>query len=89
MGLFNEPSYEAGSFSHHCNLHRFLQPEVLRLQPWVLSQGNKASKPLTVTPVGVAVVGETPSLTGEFIGETHRVLEHTQTTHLGISTRRA
>ena len=27
----------------------------------------------------VAVVGETPSLTGEFIGETHRVLECTQT----------
>ena len=26
---------------------------------------------------GVAVVGETPSLTGEFVGETHRVLEHT------------
>ena len=29
--------------------------------------------------VGVAAAGETPSLTGEFIGETHRVLEHTQT----------
>ena len=29
--------------------------------------------------------GETHSLTGEFIGETHRVLEHI---HLGISTRR-
>ena len=28
--------------------------------------------------MGVAVVGETSSLTGEFIGETHRVLEHTQ-----------
>ena len=25
-----------------------------------------------------AVVVETPNLTGEFIGETHRVLEHTQ-----------
>ena len=25
-----------------------------------------------------AAVGETPSLTGEFVGETHRVLEHTQ-----------
>ena len=25
------------------------------------------------------VAGETPSLTGEFVGETHRVLEHTQT----------
>ena len=30
-------------------------------------------------PVGVAAVGETPSLTGEFVGETHRVLECTQT----------
>ena len=30
-------------------------------------------------PVGVAVVGETPSLTGEFVGETHEVLECTQT----------
>ena len=47
-------------------------------QPWVLSQGNKASKPLTVKPVGVAVVGETPSLTGEFIREPHRVPECTQ-----------
>ena len=28
--------------------------------------------------MGVEVVGETPSLTREFIGETHRVLEHTQ-----------
>ena len=27
----------------------------------------------------VVVVGRTPSLTGEFVGETHRVLEHTQT----------
>ena len=29
--------------------------------------------------MGVEVAGESPSLTGEFIGETHRVLEHTQT----------
>ena len=29
--------------------------------------------------MGVALVGETPSLTGEFVGETHRVLECTQT----------
>ena len=29
-------------------------------------------------PVGVEVAGETPSLTGEFVGETHRVLECTQ-----------
>ena len=31
------------------------------------------------TPVGVEAAGETSSLTGELIGETHRVLEHTQT----------
>ena len=30
-------------------------------------------------PVGVAAAGETPSLKGEFVGETHRVLECTQT----------
>ena len=32
------------------------------------------------TPVGVeTAVGETPSLTGEFLGETHRGLERAQT----------
>ena len=46
--------------------------------------GNKASKPLIENPLGVEVaVGETPSLTGEFTGETHRVLERTQTHLLG------
>ena len=29
------------------------------------------------TPVGVVVVGETPTPTGEFVGETDNVLEHT------------
>ena len=29
--------------------------------------------------MGVAAAGQTPSLTGEFVGETHRVLEGTQT----------
>ena len=48
---------------------------VLRVPVW----GNKASKPLAVKPVGVAMAGETPSLIGVFIGETHKVLEHTQT----------
>ena len=33
--------------------------------------------------VGVLAVGETPSFTGEFTGETHRVLECTQATSLG------
>ena len=33
--------------------------------------------------MGVEEAGETPSLTEEFTGETHRVLEHTHTTHSG------
>ena len=41
MGSSNRLSCETGSFSCHCNLHRFLQPEVLKLsfptpQPWVV-----------------------------------------------------
>ena len=28
--------------------------------------------------MGVVAAGETLTLTGEFVGETHRVLEHTQ-----------
>ena len=33
---------------------------------------------MTENPVGVEVPGETPSLAGEVVGETHRVLEHKQ-----------
>ena len=41
--------------------------------------GNKVSKPLAEKNLwGVEDMGETPILTGEFVGETHRVLEHTQ-----------
>ena len=41
------------------------------------------------TPVRVVVAtGETPSLTGEFVGETHRAQEHTQTHTMGSSTRK-
>ena len=41
MGFSNGLSYETGSFSHHWNSHRFLQPEALqlyfpRLEPWVV-----------------------------------------------------
>ena len=50
-----------------------------RLGNRVPALGKKASKPLAVKTCGIAAVVETPSLTGEFIGETHRVLEHTQT----------
>ena len=40
VGLSEELSCEAGSFSHHCTPHRVLQTEVLRLyfpalEPWV------------------------------------------------------
>ena len=36
------------------------------------------------TPLGVeAAAGETPSLTGEFVGETYRGLKHTQPHPLG------
>ena len=39
-------------------------------------QRNKASNLGLKTPVGVeAPAGEAPILTGEFVGETHRVLE--------------
>ena len=42
-------------------------------------QGNKASNLWLKTTMGVeAAVGKTPSLTGEFIGETHRGLERAQ-----------
>ena len=47
-------------------------------QPRVI-QKRKPQKLWLQKPVGVAVAGETPSLTGECIGETHRVLECTQT----------
>ena len=39
--------------------------------------GNKPQNLWLQKPVGVVAGGDTPSLTGEIIGETHRVLEHT------------
>ena len=45
------------------------------MQPKVTAQEEKASQPLIVKTCGGAVVGKTPNLTGEFVGETHRVLE--------------
>ena len=48
------------------------------VQPRILVQGNNASKPLAEKSVGVEVAGETPSLTGKLVGETHGVIEHTQ-----------
>ena len=47
------------------------------MQPRVPVWRNKASKPLKKL-VGVAVVKEPLGLTGEFVGETHVVLECTQ-----------
>ena len=53
-------------------------------KPRAPAQGNKASNHLVKTPVGVeAAAGETPSLTGELVGETHRGLEHAQAHPLG------
>ena len=57
-----------------------------QLTPWswtsqVLELKNKIlflKPPPPKKPVGVVVVEETPSLTGEFVGGTHRVLECTQ-----------
>ena len=48
------------------------------MQPRVAVWGNKALKLMTEKNCEVAVVGETPSLIGEFAGEAHRVLESTQ-----------
>ena len=54
------------------------------VQPRAPARGNKASNLWLKTPVGVEVAaGETPSLTGEVIGETHRGLECAQAHPLG------
>ena len=55
------------------------QEEQQITQPRVPAWGNKASKPQIESVVSVVSLGDTPNLTGEFIGETHRILEHTQT----------
>ena len=53
-------------------------------QPRVPVWGHKASNHWLKTPVGVeAAAGETPSLTGELLGETHRGLERAQAHPLG------
>ena len=44
---------------------------------------KKINKPLAVKILGVAAVGETPSLTEEFVGETYMVLECIKTHLLG------
>ena len=60
---------------------------------WEEQQGNKTDHTTQGSSMGkktfktsgwknlweLAVVGEIPSLTGEFFGETYRVLDHTQT----------
>ena len=57
-------------------------------QPQAPAQGNNASNLGLKAPLGVGAAGETPSLTGEVVGETHRVLECAQA-HSGTSTRGA
>ena len=46
--------------------------------PRVPAQGNKASEPLTGNTCGGSVAGEIPSLAGESVGRTHRILERIQ-----------
>ena len=48
-------------------------------KPRVPVQGNKASILWLKKPLGVVAVGATLSLTGECVGENHRVLEHAWT----------
>ena len=50
----------------------------MTVQPRVPPQGTKASKLVTEKTYGVNVAEETLILTGEFVGETHRVLECTK-----------
>ena len=45
------------------------------VQHRVPAQEKKPQNLWLKKPVGVAAVGETPSLRGKFVGETHRVLE--------------
>ena len=59
------------------------------LNPGFQCREIKHSKPLTEKPVGIEAVGEIPSLIGELVGETHRVLDCTQNQPPGVSTRRA
>ena len=51
------------------------QATQLRVPVWE----KKSSKPLAIKAGGGAVATKTPSLIGEFVAETHRVLECTQT----------
>ena len=54
------------------------------VQPRAPARGNKASSLRFKTHLGVEeAAGETPSLTGEFVGETHRGLERVQAHPLG------
>ena len=54
------------------------------MQPRAPEQVNKASNLLLKVPMGVGVAaGETPSLMGEVLGETHRGLECAQAHPLG------
>ena len=47
------------------------------VKPRVPAWKKKASKPVAVKTCGGCSGEETPNLTREFVGETHRVLEHT------------
>ena len=66
-GPSNELSCEAGSFSHHCNPHGFLQPEVLKLyfpslEPWVVQSVSlpSCSSPFICTRMWDRLVSQPP-----------------------------
>ena len=57
------------------------------VKPRVSVQETKESNLLAVKKyVGVVAVGETPSHTAEFTGESHRILNVYKLTHMRIST---
>ena len=94
--LGREDSWWGGSWRTRCShIHMWINwEEQLGSETNHTTQGYSAGeiKPQNlwlITPVGVEVAGETPSLRREFVGETHRALECTQTHPPRISTRRA
>ena len=69
----------------HAQINRIKGREPGRQRnPGLQHRGNKASNLRLKMPVGVgAAAGETPSLTGEVVGETHRGLKCAQAHPLG------
>ena len=77
------PGGQGGNWQSHICV-QINQEEQLGSEIDYATQGSCVGKESLKTssckkPMGVAVAGETPSLTGEFVGQTHRVPEHIQT----------